>query len=182
MSRLLLLIWAKSDRGGISMDEKHPSGMVANKQCQMGREQVVRAMLGGRTFRQASAGAEMPLKRAMANRLLHAVRTRGEIALQDGRHGHPSKLRGEARAFLEATCREAPCTSSSTVAKTVNYPQQSSAIRTIAGKQPWAVTIAGRLKHANQENNRFFPTESGEHGGSSAATATPSQWPHKSPA
>ncbi|MBO0793360.1 MAG: helix-turn-helix domain-containing protein [Ktedonobacteraceae bacterium] len=35
--------------------------------------------------------------------------------MQDGRHGHPSKLRGEARAFLEASCREAPCTSSPTL-------------------------------------------------------------------
>src|SRR5437773_1215305 len=33
----------------------------------------------------------------------------------DGRHGHPSKLRGEARAFLEATCREAPRTPSPTL-------------------------------------------------------------------
>jgi len=70
----------------------------------------------------------------------------------------------------------------STVAKTVSYPMQSSAIHTIAGKQPWAVTIGGRLKHANQDSNRFFPIESGEHGGSSAATATPNRWPYRSPA
>jgi hypothetical protein len=69
-----------------------------------------------------------------------------------------------------------------TVAKTVSYPMQSSAIHTIAGKQPWAVTIGGRLKHANQDSNRFFPIESGEHGGSSAATATPNRWPYRSPA
>ena len=35
--------------------------------------------------------------------------------LSDGRHGHPSKLRGEARAFLEETCRQAPQTPSSTI-------------------------------------------------------------------
>ena len=51
----------------------------------------------------------------MAYRLLRAVRSRGNTALQDGRHGHPSKLRGEARAFLEACCRDAPCTSSPTL-------------------------------------------------------------------
>jgi transposase len=48
----------------------------------------------------------------MAYRLLRAVRAKGDIALQDGRHGHPIKFRGEVRAFLEASCREAPCTSS----------------------------------------------------------------------
>ena len=35
--------------------------------------------------------------------------------MQDGRHGHPSKLRGEARTFLEDYCREAPHTPSSVI-------------------------------------------------------------------
>jgi hypothetical protein len=30
----------------------------------------------------------------------------GETALADGRHGHPSKLRGAARSFLEEQCRQ----------------------------------------------------------------------------
>lgn len=87
--------------------EKHHSRLT--------REQVVTAMLEGRTFQQVSTGGGMPVKRAMAYRLACAVRTKGSIALRDGRQGHPSKLRGETRAFLEATCREAPCTPSSTV-------------------------------------------------------------------
>ncbi len=62
-----------------------------------------------------------------------------------------------------------------TVAKTVNYPKQDRAIHTIVGTQPWAVTIAEKPNHTNQDSNRFFPTESGEHEDSSAATATPSQ-------
>jgi transposase len=82
---------------------------------QITREQLVTAMLEGQTWRQVSTDFPLPMKRAMAYRLLHAVRTKGEIALQDGRHGHPSKLRGEARAFLEACCREAPCTPSPTL-------------------------------------------------------------------
>jgi hypothetical protein len=32
--------------------------------------------------------------------------------LTEGRHGHPSKLRGEVRTFLEETCRQAPSTPS----------------------------------------------------------------------
>jgi transposase len=74
------------------------------------KKQLVTAMLEGRTFREVSAESPVPVKQAMAYRLLRAVRAKGNIALQDGRHGHPSKLRGEARAFLEAFCREAPST------------------------------------------------------------------------
>lgn len=88
---------------------------MARYQRQAAREQLVTSMLEGQTFRQVSASTPTLLKRAMAYRLLHAVRTKGEIALQDGRHGHPSKLRGEARAFLEACCREVPCTPSPTL-------------------------------------------------------------------
>lgn len=87
---------------------------LPQRQRKLAREHLVRAMQAGRTFQEVSQGEEQPLKRAMAYRLLRAVRTKGDIALQDGRHGHPSKLRGEARAFLEASCREAPSTASST--------------------------------------------------------------------
>lgn len=94
------------------MEKEHVVANMARHQRQAAREQLVTAMLEGRTFREVSTGSPVPLKRAMAYRLLHAVRINGESALQDGRHGHPIKLRGEARAFLEATCREAPCTTS----------------------------------------------------------------------
>ncbi len=94
------------------MEKEDKEASLARHQWQAAREQLVTTMLEGRTFRQVSASTPTPLKRAMAYRLLHAVRTKGESALQDGRHGHPSKLRGEARAFLEASCREAPCTTS----------------------------------------------------------------------
>lgn len=82
---------------------------------QEAREQLVIALLEGHSWKEVSEGPDVPLKRAMAYRLLHAVRIEGNIALQDGRHGHPIKLRGEARAFLEASCREAPSTPSSTL-------------------------------------------------------------------
>lgn len=84
-------------------------------QPHMTKEQLVTMMLEGCTFQEASTGSLPPVKRAMAYRLLHAVRAKGESALQDGRHGHPSKLRGEARAFLETCCQEAPCTPSPTL-------------------------------------------------------------------
>ena len=84
-------------------------------QRQAAREQLITVMLEGRTFQEVSKGSDVPLKRAMAYRLLRAVRTQGESALQDGRHGHPVKLRGAAHTFLEEYCRQAPSTPSSAV-------------------------------------------------------------------
>src|SRR6266568_2619155 len=46
---------------------------------------------------------------------MQAFRQRGETALSDGRHGHPIKVRGEVRTFLEAACRRDPSTLSSTI-------------------------------------------------------------------
>ncbi len=86
---------------------------------QEARERLVATLLEGQSWQAVSEGADVPLKRAMAYRLLRAVRTHGKVALQDGRHGHPSKLRGEARALLEASCREAPCTPSATLQATL---------------------------------------------------------------
>ena len=80
------------------------------------RIDLLKAMLAGQSWRDASASTESaPLKRAMAHRLVHAVRMRGDAALADGRQGHPSKLRGEARAFLEERCQQAPSTPSSAI-------------------------------------------------------------------
>ncbi len=82
---------------------------------QRAREQLITALLEGRAFQEVSRGSAVPVKRAMAYRLLRAVRTQGTIALQDRRQGHPSKLRGEVRIFLETSCRAAPHTPSSVV-------------------------------------------------------------------
>jgi transposase len=82
---------------------------------QRARQRLVAAMLAGQSWQEIARAEALPLKRAMAYRLVQAVRTRGDVALADGRHGHPSKLRGEARAFLEEQCRQAPATPSSTL-------------------------------------------------------------------
>jgi transposase len=79
---------------------------------QAARARLVTAMLAGQSWQEAAAATAMPVKRAMAYRLVRAVRIRGEVALQDRRHGHPSKLRGEARTWVETYCRDAPQTPS----------------------------------------------------------------------
>jgi len=111
-------LWVKGDLakvGGHHMGKECQSGNRERNHRQVARERLVTEMLEGRTFRQVSTSTPTPLKRAMAYRLLRAVRTKGTNVLHDGRHGHPSKLRGEARAFLEASCREAPFMPSSTL-------------------------------------------------------------------
>jgi transposase len=77
--------------------------------------QLVRHMLQGQPWHVAAAAAGLRVSRSTAYRLLQRVRTEGEAALTDGRHGHPTKLRAPLRHWLEefwrgrkeATCREA---------------------------------------------------------------------------
>ncbi len=54
---------------------------------QMARQHLVAAMLAGQSWQEIARAEVLPLKRAMAYRLVHAVRTRGDVALADGRHG-----------------------------------------------------------------------------------------------
>ncbi|BCL79703.1 hypothetical protein ccbrp13_21680 [Ktedonobacteria bacterium brp13] len=79
------------------------------------RTRFILVLLEGRSRHELAVEARIPLKRAMSYRLLRAVRIRGEVALEDGRHGHPIKLRGAARTFLEEYCRQAPFTPSSAI-------------------------------------------------------------------
>ena|SRR5215472_2497487 len=77
--------------------------------------QVVEQMLQGQPWHEAVAAAGLRISRSTAYQLLKRVRTEGESALIDGRHGHATKLRAPLRQWLkvywcdhqEATCREA---------------------------------------------------------------------------
>ncbi len=77
--------------------------------------QLVAHMHEGQSWRKAATKVGVHVSQSTAYRLSQAVRKRGEAALQDGRHGHPIKLRGAARAFLEERCQQAPHTPSSTI-------------------------------------------------------------------
>jgi transposase len=79
------------------------------------KAQVVEQMLQGHPWHEAVAAAGLRISRSTAYQLLKRVRTEGEAALIDGRHGHATKLRVPLRHWLkeywrdhqEATCREA---------------------------------------------------------------------------
>ncbi len=72
------------------------------------RVQVAQAMEQGLPWHEAAKGAGLEISQSTAYRLRQRMRKAGEQALREGRHGHPIKLRGEARKFLEETCRQAP--------------------------------------------------------------------------
>ena len=79
------------------------------------KARLVAGMRRGVPWRDAAAVAGLPTSRSAAYRLRAAVRDRGEVALEDGRRGHPAKLRGPVRAWLETYCRGAPEASGSAV-------------------------------------------------------------------
>ena len=76
------------------------------------RVQVVEAMEQGFPWHEAAKRAGLQISQSTAYRLRQRMRQGGKQALREGRHGHPTKLRGEVRTFLEQTCRQAPSTPS----------------------------------------------------------------------
>jgi transposase len=79
------------------------------------KAQLVARMQEGHSWHKAVAQTGIQISRSVAYRLCQKVQKQGEMALQDGRHGHPIKLRGAARAFLEEQCQQAPHTPSSSI-------------------------------------------------------------------
>ncbi len=85
------------------------------EQYHAAKTQFVASLQEGQLWQTSATQAGLQISRSSAYRLWGAFRQRGETALSDGRHGHPIKLRGAARAFLEEQCRQAPQMPSSTV-------------------------------------------------------------------
>jgi transposase len=77
--------------------------------------QLIAGMQRGLPWREAAEAAGLQISQATAYRLLQRVRTEGEAALHDRRHGHASKLRDPIRHWLEAYCRARPACTSRTV-------------------------------------------------------------------
>src|SRR5258708_37465806 len=70
------------------------------------RVQVVEAMEQGLPWHGAARHAGLQISQSTAYRLRQRMRQGGEQALREGRHGHPAKLRGEVRTFLEEIRRQ----------------------------------------------------------------------------
>ena len=72
------------------------------EQRRAAKEQMIALMQTGHRWQEASAQAGLQVSRSTAYRLLRQVRSRGKAAFEDGRHGHPAKLRTDERVWLEA--------------------------------------------------------------------------------
>lgn len=70
------------------------------------RVRVVEAIEQGQSWQEAAQRTGLQISQSTAYRLRQRMRQGGEQALQEGRHGHSTKLRGEARTFLEESCRQ----------------------------------------------------------------------------
>jgi transposase len=89
------------------------------EQRRAAKEQMIALMQAGHRWQEAAAQARIQVSRSTAYRLLRLVRTRGKAAFQDGRHGHPTKLRMAERTWLESYCRASPATPSRVVQTTL---------------------------------------------------------------
>jgi transposase len=85
------------------------------EQRRAAKEQMITLMQAGYRWQAAAAQAGIQISRSTAYRLLRLVRTCGKAAFQDGRHGHPAKLRTAERTWLENYCHTSPHTSSRVV-------------------------------------------------------------------
>jgi hypothetical protein len=72
------------------------------------KAQLVANMAEGQSWREAAAEVGLVLSRSAAYRLAQRARREGATALEDHRHGHPSKLTAPGRQWLVATCRATP--------------------------------------------------------------------------
>ncbi len=88
---------------------------MAQEQRRAAKLRLVGRMERGLPWHEAAQAADARLSRATAFRALRIVRTQGDDALEDGRHGHPHKLTERVREWLVEYCRGAPKTPSHVV-------------------------------------------------------------------
>src|SRR5437868_11662279 len=77
----------------------------ARETRQAGRQEIVRQVAQGMTAREARRLSPVPMHRTTVYRLLKRVEREGEQALDERRHGHPVKLRGEVLTWVLEYCQ-----------------------------------------------------------------------------
>ncbi|HEX6481108.1 MAG TPA: helix-turn-helix domain-containing protein [Ktedonobacteraceae bacterium] len=128
------------------------------EQRRAAKEQMIVLMQAGHQWQEAAAQARIQVSRSTAYRLLRLVRTRGKAAFQDGRHGHPAKLRIAERAWLESYYRASPGAPSRVVQATL---QERFGIHISIGylNQVRANLGLGSRIHEAGKKTRGIPTE-----------------------
>jgi transposase len=91
------------------------STMMTSDEQRAAKQQVLAAFEHGCSVQNLLRTTSVPLHRATLYRLYQRFQANPKTALSDGRHGHPSKLRGDILAWLEEYCKTAPGCSSRTI-------------------------------------------------------------------
>jgi transposase len=92
---------------------------MEKEQHRAAKGRMIALMQAGHSWQEAASLADIQISRSAAYRLLQKVRTQGETGLQDGRHGHPAKLREPVLDFLKDACQTAPDTPSHVLQRSV---------------------------------------------------------------
>ena len=85
------------------------------QECYQAKLHLVAAMGAGKSWQIAAQEAHLPISRASAFRLARLAREAGDERLREGRHGHPSKLRGAVREWLEQHYQQHPTATATAV-------------------------------------------------------------------
>jgi transposase len=86
---------------------------MEQEQRQAAKRQMLELMQSGQPWQAAAAAVGIQVSRSTAYRWQQEVHTRGEAALQDGRHGHLAKVLPPVLRWLESRCQVAPLVPSS---------------------------------------------------------------------
>src|SRR6266516_4971500 len=87
------------------------------EQRRAAKQQMLELMEAGVSWQEAATTAGVQISRASAYRWRQEARTRGEAALQDGRHGHPAKVLPPVLNWLESRCQATSLVASSHLQK-----------------------------------------------------------------
>lgn len=88
---------------------------VTPAQRRAAKRQLLADLQDGHSVQEVQTRAVIPWHQATIYRLRQRLQADLVTALDDGRHGHPIKLRGEMRQWLVAFCQETPHTPSHVV-------------------------------------------------------------------
>src|SRR5437867_7562429 len=98
--------------------EKREQGTsMEPEQRRAAKQQMLELMEAGLSWQEAATTAGVQTSRATAYRWKQEARTRGEAALQDGRHGHPAKVLPAVLNWLESRCQATSLVASSHLQK-----------------------------------------------------------------
>ena len=86
---------------------------MEQEQRRAAKQQMLELMEAGVSWQEAATTAGVQTSRATAYRWRQEARTRGEAALQDGRHGHPAKVLPPVLHWLGLRCQATSLVASS---------------------------------------------------------------------